>query len=133
MTEHLFDRFLGPYPRMYVTGSSVTQQQAMEIIRRTDQLFESLSTNDYAYLQRIARKLRLPLLEDFERDNLDEQAYRAARERWNEAHQHWLERWGYISTEYVINDWISSRSARGPRGWCHPDGTIGFLDPVGKG
>lgn len=67
MTEHdLMGRFLGVYPRMLVTGIAIGEAQAMEIIRRTDRLFGSLTSNDYPYLVRVARKLRIPLWEQYD-------------------------------------------------------------------
>jgi hypothetical protein len=132
MAEHdLMGRFLGVYPRMLVTGSPVGEAQAMEIIRRTDRLFGSLTSNDYPYLVRLARQLRIPLWEQY--DPRGDGDHQAALRRWEEAHRRWLAAWGYIETEYVTNDWISDQFPFGPHGWCHPDGTIGHIDRVGKG
>jgi len=158
--DHLH-RYLGVRPAMLVTGVSVPQEQASEIIRRTDRFFRDLTSNDYPYLARISRKLRIPLWEDYERElrenpgyaayeaNLNAlrgsdaygaavggehyDAYRAACSRYEEAHRRWLSSWGYIETEYVRSDWISAQYIYGPHGWCHPDGTIGHIDQVGKG
>jgi hypothetical protein len=149
--EEIMHRYLGIYPRMLVTGDPVTPAQAMEIIRRTDRLFGDLSTNDYPYLVRLARALRIPLWEQYElalradqgyaayaarREALageHYEAYQAALRHWYDDHARWLAAWGYIETEVVKNDWLSSQFAYGPHGWCHPDGAIGHLDSVGKG
>jgi hypothetical protein len=163
MQQDLLNRYLGDRPTMLVTGVPVTQAQAQEIIRRTDRLFGSLTTNDYPYLVRVSRELRIPLWEAYERElrrnagyreyeaNLAElraeggtayaaalcgehyDAYLAALDRWHEAHRRWLDAWGYVETEYVVNDWVSDQFIYGPHGWCHPDGTMGHIDRVGKG
>lgn len=39
--ENLLDRGLPKWPQMLVTGASVTKEQALEIIRRTDSFFSS--------------------------------------------------------------------------------------------
>lgn len=125
------DRFLGVYPRMLVTGIAVEDAQAMEIIRRTDRLFGSLTSNDHPYLVRVARKLRIPLWEQY--DLHGDGDHQEALARWDDAHRRWLAAWDYVETEYVTNDWISDQFPFGPHGWCHPDGTIGHIDRVGKG
>jgi hypothetical protein len=160
--EEILGRYLGVTPRMRVTGVPVAPEQAREIIRRTDRLLGSLSCNDYPYLVRVARALRLPLWEQYLRElranpgyvdyeaQLDAlrpaggsayyealsgehyEAYLAAHARWDADHARWLEDWGFIATEEVGNDWLSAQSAYGPRGWCHPDGTIGWIDPLSK-
>lgn len=39
---------------------------------------------------------------------------------------------GFITTEYVSNSWASCAFIYGPHGWCSPDGTILYVDNVGK-
>lgn len=159
--EEPLHRYLGIYPILRVTGVPVSQEQAVEIIRRTDRFFRDLTSNDYSYLARISRRLRIPLWEDYKRElrrdqgyrayeaNLDRlrgtdaymdalsgehyEAYRAALRRHEDDHHRWLTAWGYLEPEYVRNDWVSSQYVYGPHGWCHPDGTIGHVDRVGKG
>ena len=156
----LMDRYLGLAPMMKVTGVPVYPEQAREIIRRTDRFFLDLSSNDYRYLARVARTLHIPLWEDYERTlrqipgyrkyearlkqlsgqarhealrDAHYEAYRTALLQYENAHREWLSSWGYVKTDYVWNDWIASRFIHGPHGWCHPDGTIGHVDCVGKG
>ena len=128
----LFQRSLGSAPAMTVTGYPVTSEQACEIIRRTDRLFVEAIANDRTWLLRIAHAVRLPLFEEYVLD-LKGEAYQRARQRWQVEHRQWLQAWGFLETELVHNDWIASRFLYGPHGWCHPDGTIGFQDCVGKG
>ena len=61
----------------------------------------------------------------------DEKRLKLLGEYWkNEAK--WREAWGVVPTNYVHNDWISCAFVGGPHGWCHPDGTIGFCNNIGK-
>ncbi len=154
------ERYLGLSPMMWVTGVPVLPDQAREIIRRTDRFFLDLPATDSRYLARVARVLGIPLWAEYERAlrrnpayrayeaNLKHlpgqarndalcgehyEAYRTALRQQADAHRQWLSDWGYIETEYVWNDWLASRFIYGPHGWCHPDGTIGHVDRVGKG
>ena len=56
----LKDRYLPKWPLMYTTGKPVTQEQAKEIIRRTDTFFIGYSGNNRAYNQRVRRLLGMP-------------------------------------------------------------------------
>lgn len=109
---NLFNRALPKWPKMLVTGESVTIEQAKEIIRRTDTFFEYAPRTSRGYVGWVKSSLKIP-------------------EGWRELRR-WQESWGLIRTEYVHNSWISSSFIYGPHGWCHPDGTIAFGDNIGK-
>jgi hypothetical protein len=120
--RQIVHRGLPKWPQMLVYGEPVTVDQAKEIIRRTDFFFFiPQHGNDPAYIRRVNRALGIPHEELGQRDPT----------LW-ERHEEWREDWGFVSTEYVHNDWISCSFINGPHGWCHPDGTIGFRDNVGK-
>lgn len=57
---------------------------------------------------------------------------KAAEDKWYESEEDFKKNLKYIHTEYVHNSWFSSPWIGGPHGWMHPDGTIGFIDNVGK-
>ncbi len=123
----LFDLGLPKWPQMRVEGHSITVEQAKEIIRRTDGFFTypDWSGNDKAYCQRVMEKLGIPatLKKSVVPGDIGESW--AAQDAWRTG-------WGFVDTEYVKNNWISCAFIHGPHGWCHPDGTISYLDNVGK-
>lgn len=107
---------------MRVTGKPVTEDQAKEIIRRTDSAFQHLDIagNNHEHRTRLTRLYNYPVLND------------DSYPKYFEERVKWFEAWGFIQTEYVHNDWIASAFIMGPHGWCHPNGQIGFVDNVGK-
>jgi hypothetical protein len=122
---------------MLVTGKPVTQEQAKEIIRRTDRfLVSGFGGNDHNYDQKLGELLKMPHTLHFGRQGYrNPHAFDPEKETYPENWERtevWKEAWGCVETEYVSNDWISCAFIGGPHGWCHPDGMIGFVDNVGK-
>ena len=130
MNQELMDRGLSKWPQMYTTGTPVTVEQAKEIIRRTDTFFRyGWSGNERKFNTRVKKMLGIP--NDDEIDYQDPKRVEKLNVIWREQ-EAWQSAWGVIHTEYVFNSWIASSYVGGPHGWCHPDGTIGFIDNVGK-
>lgn len=132
----LLDRGLPKWPQMLVTGAPVTQTQALEIIRRTDSFFSFPHGNDHAFVEEAIRLIGFPEEPVGPRRNgsdakAEKEFFDAFNMFWKNQSQ-WREEWGCLGTQYVRNDWVSSCFISGPHGWCHPDGTIGFSDNVGK-
>lgn len=111
----LFDKPLPKWPQMIVTGKTISETDALEIIRRTDIFIADPKYNghDKEFSSRAIRILKYP---DYD--------YGMTKV--------WLKDWGFISLEYIYNDWINSSYAGGAHGWCHPDGTIGYAENIGK-
>ena len=126
---NLLNRGLPKWPQMIVTGPSIAEDLALEVIRRTDAWFVSgQGCNDHAGDRRLARRFRMPHFRDHSvqhPDDFDWGAHWDRGERWTKA-------WGAIATTYVRNSWIGSSFIHGPHGWCHPDGTLHHIDNVGK-
>lgn len=136
--EYLLDRtqYLPKWPQLVVTGDSVSKEQALEIIRRTDYFFQGDCENgsDHEFRRKAQKAVHFPeqvqyhdpsfYKEDGTRD--DDKHMEALRTFWN-AREVWQKDWGIVKTEYVYNCWISSSFVYGPHGWCHPDGTIGHF------
>lgn len=122
--DNLLSTGLPKWPQMIVTGTAVSEEQALEIIRRTDSFFSWPSGNNHSFIKEAIRILKIPQAptnsgaEEF-------QKYWAAKEDWKK-------KWGLIETEYVKSSWVSCCFVGGPHGWCHPDGSIGYADNVGK-
>lgn len=117
---------LPKWPQMYTTGKPVTVEQAKEIIRRTDLFFLMCgSGNDRKFEKKVMKQLRMPNPEWRYKNTDDINNFFRERDVFHE-------RWRVIQTNYVHNDWIASSFIGGPHGWVHPDGTIGYMDNVGK-
>lgn len=124
---------LPKWPQMIVSGKSVTIDQAKEIIFRTETFFTEASPYSGGNCHDFNRKYR---------DSAGLNAIQVLRNSpdgartWTDVdwdRQDYLRRQlGVVLTRYVNNDWASSSFVGGPHGWCHPDGTIAFLDNVGK-
>lgn len=127
--EDLIQRPLPKWPQMIVTGPRLPEDQALEVIRRTDWWFVAgHGCNDHDGDRRLARRFRMPHYRDYAArtpDGFDWRSHYDRCDRWKKA-------WGVIETEYVHNSWIASAFIHGPHGWCHPDGQIYFVDNVGK-
>lgn len=122
--SELYNALLTKWPKMVVTGTKIPEYLALEVIRRTDDFFSFPIGNDKDFIAKAVKAVRYPDMLDF-RDDGSLPRYFNERSRWMDA-------WEYISTEYVVNSWISCSFIGGPHGWCHPDGTIGFSDNIGK-
>jgi len=106
---------LPKWPGLRVQGKRVTQEQAAEILVRTDHL--SFHSNDRAWNVICADITGVPY-DDYSIP-LDE--FHARLERRAEV----LEKLGALGLEYVNNDRIGSSFIYGPHGWCDWHGTIG--------
>ena len=127
MSEKLLGRSLPKWPQMRVLGKKITEEQAFEIIRRTDTFMYhgyKYSSNDHQGDLEMAKMLGMTLREDDGGEFEDSQYYEEFRK--------WVEEWGSIQNEYVTNNWLSSAFIGGPHGWCNPNGNIYYEDNIGK-
>lgn len=124
---------LPKWPQMLASGKSVTPEQAKDIIFKTDYFFTDASPYSGGNCREFSEQYRV-------KAGLETLQY--VRNSANDGHS-WIDvdwdrqdllrhRLGVVLTRYVHNDWASSSYVGGPHGWCHPDGTIGFSDNVGK-
>jgi hypothetical protein len=119
--EDFFGVGLPKWPAMFVSGKTVTKEQAKEIIRRTDNFFYQgvlfgFHKNDPGAA--ILSKFGLPNAYNLPVDTGDQGP--------------WFKEWGTIECDYIANDWVDSSYIGGPKGWCSPDGTISYFLNVGK-
>lgn len=117
---------LPKWPQMLVWGESVTKEQAYEIIRRTDNFFEyGDSGNDIEFSNYLKSELLFP------KESNIHNIPGYYNDYFNQI-ENWKYEWDYIETEYVRNSWILCSYIYGPHGWCHPDGTIQYIENIGK-
>lgn len=134
---------LPKWPATFITGKSVTVEQAKEIIFRTDTSVRragnwSIGGNDRRFKAHLEKLFGWDALEalhtEFDRVSKE---YREAEQvplfnpladmksPWDIGSE-WAEKMGMISTEYISNSFLSSAYIGGPHGWCNPDGRIHF-------
>ncbi|WTW95451.1 hypothetical protein OG216_19610 [Streptomycetaceae bacterium NBC_01309] len=101
---------LTKWPRLLVTGSSVTPQQTEEILIRTANLL-LLDGNDKAWTQTVYGALRLAPAPN---GNATTKSIRATAEDL-----------GVLPLRLLYTSRIASTWIGGPHGWCNWDGTIG--------
>jgi hypothetical protein len=125
-SDSIVSRGLPKWPQMLTTGEKITKDQAEDIILRTDSfmtdIYEHSGGNNREFNQWYRDMSGIQSIIDKKLD---------FSSQWNIGELVRKEI-GYISTEYVTNYWASSSFIFGPHGWCHPDGTIKFIDNVGK-
>ena len=133
---NLHDRFcvdLPKWPQLMIVGEYVTQEQAEDIILRTDKFLTSTGQhsggNNHAWnafyrelagLDEISEKSK-----QFQ-NNMNGFSYSWAAEEYIQR------RLGFVELSYMHNTWASSSYIYGPYGFCSPTGKIFYCDNVGK-
>ena len=122
------------WPQCKISGKPVTREQALDILMKTDLFFthisENASGNNKAWIAWAHRAIGYDkIFERFpEAHKLSEAEYGSFREFVDEL----ADALGLVPLGYLANDWASSSEVVGPNGWCNPNGTIAYIDNVGK-
>jgi len=107
---------LPKWPQYIINGDKITEEQALEIIRRTDNFFieEQYVTWD-CFEKQVCEICKIP-------HKKEDEFYRL--------HDVFKKKWKCLDDfYYFVNDWIYCNSGgAGYHGWCHPDGTIGYCN-----
>lgn len=128
--DEAFNIGLPKWTQCVINGERITEAQALEIIRRTDGFFFGYDGNNHEFNKKAKEICRRPDLDDFENPNTGD--FSSDYKKYREEKENFEKKWGLISTNYISNDWISCCWVGGYHGWCHPDGTIGFCNNIGK-
>jgi hypothetical protein len=104
---------LPKWPRLYVAGETLTEEQADLVIIRTSDVM-GLSGNDESWRRMVLRTFGVTVEEDGYPSFEEVEAVR--------------KRYGMMDLQYLGTDRISSCHADGANGWCDWDGTIGCAD-----
>ena len=124
--EELMSLGLPKWPQCIITGTTLPKDQALEVIRRTDIIFNGpIFANDKQYVEWLTDVLKFPKETD------DAHSIEGFHEYWRKWHE-WKGNWGYTHLQYLHNDWICCDMAQGCQGWCHPDGIIDYHFNIGK-
>lgn len=120
------------WSQMLVWGKPVTRLQARDIINRTDPFFYTLGEyaggNNHDWNQWARETLGIAAVREL-------LATANRTERWtleSRIMAQVAQEMGFVRTQYVTSNWASCSFVHGPHGWCHPDGTIAYVDNVGK-
>jgi hypothetical protein len=130
----LLERGLPKWPQMLVSGTPIKPEQALEIIRRTDEFFRHPSGNDQYFVDTWRKKFGMPAELPYSRaSKMPDKEWWALIDKQRKEMAAWQKEWGVMDDpQYVTNTWLSSCYIGGPYGWCWPDGTILFRENVGK-
>jgi hypothetical protein len=152
--KEAFHLGLPKWPQMRVVGDPVSEELAKEIIIRTDHFFDAYHSSNSHDFDKECRKLfgmpeRQDLYEEWQKvfaiyDKADatlkekewaskesDRLHKIEDKYWN-FYNKLHEDIGYIKNAYIYNNWFSSCFIFGPHGWMNPDGTIGYIDNIGK-
>jgi hypothetical protein len=127
--EEAFGRELPKWPKLKITGKSVSTQQAKDIIFKTDGFFTSLGAlggNDEKWIRKVLLDAGITSFRSKFDSSID-----GWRAKFNVT-DFVNDSMGVVSLNYLQNDWASSCFAYGPNGWCWPDGTISNCGNIGK-
>ena len=131
--EELMTQYLPKWPQCIVTGTKISEEQALEIIRRTDKFFNApMYANDRNILEQIMRILAIPISPKHKEDNETYEEFNKRFQKYWDDIREWQEKWGYVFLQYLYNDWVLCDMAQGAQGWCNPDGTIDYHWNIGK-
>lgn len=130
------------WPQMLTNGEQVTEDQAFEIIRRTDTFITDPDGGFGNNEQLVAKMRKLLGLQSYIDLEAEWQRRNLHKNLQGNGSSYWSSGWnlrdviagslGHIPTSYIHNTWASSSYIGGPYGWCHPDGVINFTANIGK-
>jgi hypothetical protein len=130
-TEEAFAFSLPKWPQMLVNGKDVTIEQTKEIIFSTDSNLINLYgmfSNDHKFADSFNDMVGY--------DNIGKiRSNKNYPNKYSITHEIEIKvqtSAGFLSTNYVTNNWVSSSYVYGSPGWCHPNGKIHYVDNVGK-
>lgn len=125
MEKNLFEVELPKWPALVVIGESVTKEQAMEILIRTDSLYFGCNDKEWEEeLNFIVFGFKTRNIDDKLKEKhgiLPKDGYRPEFYEIKESYQN---RYAPIQLQYLNNHRIASSWIGGSHGWCSWDGTI---------
>ena len=122
-----------------LSNQKLTQEQTLEIIRRTDQFFcEFYNGNNHEFNRKLYRLADVPA--DWDKLKKDHSCNDMSisdilgkdfTEKWNRTVE-WRKKWGCLELSFLHNDWLSCSDISGPHGWISPNGEVGGYFSIGK-
>lgn len=114
----MFDVALPKWPACLINGNSVTKEQAVEILLRTDYNLPNFSfaSNDHAANHAYSKIFGIDSNADIDYDELDRLKYKL----------------GVLEIEFLANERILSSYIGGPNGWVDWEGKVSYFKNIGK-
>ena len=126
--EKAFNIGLPKWCQMIIEGDKITEEQAIEIIKRTDTFFVGeCFGNNRSYIKEAKRLFDIKDMSDFEKED-----FNVRIEKYFKNKEELILRWNSIELTHLVNRWISNSWIGGANGWCHPNGEIKYCDNIGK-
>ena len=123
--NELYSMSLPKWPEMRVEGKSISEDQAAEIILRTDHTSRHVSLNDKEWQSTIVKTLKMPKINDG-CYKLEDNEYQKEVKKYNKKLDKYLSKIKYIQDiEYIRPDRIGSVYVGGSHGFVDWTGTIG--------
>lgn len=124
--EEFMNLELPKWPQCIITGTKISEKDALEIIRRTDRFFftPAFAGNNKEWDNYIIDSLKIPCVNNL----LSNEEFNDMMSKCSD----WSKNWKFIYLPYLGNDYVSCACIEGAQGWCHPDGEIGYGYNIGK-
>lgn len=121
----LLDRGLGKWCFLLVTGKTVTTEQALDFIFRTDGFFtgDGHTGNNTSFEKKLCNLFGMIHGDDINMENLDEQM---------EQNRKVEQRLDHVRLSYLESNQLSSCYIGGPTGIVNPEGKVFYAQNVGK-
>ena len=132
-----FNVGLDKWPQMLLFGKPVTQEQASDIVRRTDRfLRDGYGGNNHAYNEHVLNTLGLDIV-NWRNEEKIKKEYNLQGNEFSQLRYGLFTEWQEkefkaVYTEYVDNHWVTSSYIGGPSGWCNPNGELRYSENIGK-
>lgn len=135
--EKYFDIELPKWSLCRIEGNKITEEQAMNIILRTDCFFsnDDFFSNDRQFDEKAKKLFEQPMYKDFDSNNFNESwnKFENALHTWSQKYIPTKEHlYNTLDSLYLVNSWIATCYIGGPHGWCRPDGVITYSHNIGK-
>ena len=124
--EELLQVNLPKWSQCLIKGTKISEEQALEIIRRTDSFLcnQPYVRDKDVFGKWVVDTLQIPC--EYSSDDYEEMKFIY------DCYKKWANHFGCIELNYLHNDWIYSSFVGGNIGWCHPDGIIEYHYNIGK-
>ena len=121
------------WPQCIISGDKVTEEQALDIIKRTDDFYVYPIGNNRVFIKMAIEALKIPQETPIKNTDTAEEI-RKKFETDTKNKEEYFKKNKIITQDisYIKNSYISSSFIFGYCGWVHIDGTIGYSFNIGK-
>lgn len=121
------------WPQCIISGDKVTEEQALDIIKRTDDFYVYPIGNNRVFIKMAMEALKIPQETPIKDTDTAEEINKKFETDINNKEKYFKKNKIIAqSISYLKNSYISSCFIAGYCGWVHTDGTIGYSFNIGK-